>query len=414
MITSLSLVLASMLTSYAAPYPNLLIINNAINESQYKKQLQSMTAYALEKFYAHTNSSNLKYTLSHEAKTLRSEVINKVLTTIQCAKKLNIEHNNILTVIDYSIPSNQKRLWVFDLEKNKLLYHTYVGHGIKSGTLLTDSFSNVQNSKASSLGVYKTEGAYYGRAGRSLRLQGLDRSFNDNASNRYIVMHGGWYMDDAFIKKYGRSGRSWGCPALPLSLTKPIIETIKDHSLMIMYYPSDRWLAKSKFLNCNKDKKTNANNIIQQPKASPIPREHVLFAKLHKNKAIICLSADKYTQAFHHTPPLKRMLRRRIGKDEYIALSSNEIKQLVTSPRPELESSKVLDEIQFVIPVVKNRRGYYVTEMHCLPHEKITSISMHEKLNKKNELKYKYTINFESAPPIKLSATNRFIRWLGL
>ena len=108
-------------------------------------------------------------------------------------------------------------------KEKKLLFHTYVSHGITSGTLLTNYFSNKYNSKASSIGVYKTEKAYYGREGLSLRLDGLDRSFNDNASNRSVVMHGGWYVDEHFIKKYGRPGRSWGCPALPLNFINPLL-----------------------------------------------------------------------------------------------------------------------------------------------------------------------------------------------
>ena len=148
MITSLSLALASILTSYATPYPNLVTIGGALNEPSLKHEVARTTDVALEKFYTHTNTSNVEYTLHNEARTLSDDVIKKVLTAIKCAKKYKIEHNQILTVIDYSLPSNQKRLWVFDLENNKLLYHTYVGHGIKSGTLLTDNFSNKHNSKA--------------------------------------------------------------------------------------------------------------------------------------------------------------------------------------------------------------------------------------------------------------------------
>jgi hypothetical protein len=414
MITSLSLALASILTSYATPYPNLLSIGDTLNEPSLKQKVVKNTDLALNKFYTHTNKSNVEYTLHHEATTLSDDVIKKVLTALTCAKKYKISHNQILTVIDYSLPSNKKRLWVFDLENNKLLYHTYVGHGIKSGTLLTDNFSNKHNSKATSLGVYRTEGKYYGRAGVSLRLQGLDRNFNDNASGRYIVMHGGWYMDDAFIKKYGRSGRSWGCPALPIPLAKPIIDTIKDKSLMIVYYPSDKWFAKSKFLNCNhkKAKDKNATHTVKQLKSTPIPREYVLFAALNKNKAIIAVKASQYAKTFSLRPPLKRMLRRRIGTDEYIALSNTEIEQLIFKSSASNERPDILDDIKFVIPVVKMRRGYYATDMVIVKHKKIKDIAMLKKASKKHQANY--IIHFESGSSIKLSATNRFIRWLGL
>ena len=113
--------------------------------------------------------------LHQNAPALNTEAVNKVLTTLKCASKYNIKHNNILTIIDFSLPSSAKRLWVFDLAKNKLLFHTHVSHGIKSGSLLSNYFSNKVNSKASSIGVYNTEKAYFGRHGLSLKLYGLDK-----------------------------------------------------------------------------------------------------------------------------------------------------------------------------------------------------------------------------------------------
>ena len=266
------------------------------------------------------------------------------------------------------------------------------------------------------MGVYKTEDAYHGREGTSLRLTGLDGTFNNNAANRYIVMHGGWYMDNKFIKKYGRSGRSWGCPALPLELTKPIIDTIKDKSLIVMYYPSDKWFATSRFLNCNKPKNIAKNPSIANKELTnePVeqPREYVMFAKLHQNDAIVVISADQYINIFKKTPPLKRMLRRQINTAEYIALSDMEIEELITSASLTNTRAPILDLIQFVIPVIRNSRGYYLTEMHILPHEKIKNIGIVHDLTNHN--KNKYNIYFESGSPIRLSTTNQFIRWLGL
>src|SRR3990167_3161690 len=136
-----------------------------------------------------------------EQKSLNSALVDKVLTTLVCSKMHHVDHNNILTIIDYSLPSSEKRLWIFDLKAKKLLFYTYVSHGITSGSLRSEYFSNKYNSRASSIGVFKTEQAYYGREGLSLKLEGLDRGFNDNAFNRYIVMHGGWYVNEPFIKK---------------------------------------------------------------------------------------------------------------------------------------------------------------------------------------------------------------------
>ena len=186
--------------------------------------------------------------LHREAPTLSAGVIDKLLTALTCTSDKYIGNKSIVTIIDYSLPSSEKRLWVFDLHQQKLLFHTYVSHGIKSGALLSTYFSNKYDSKASSIGVYTTEKAYYGRHGVSLKLDGLDQGFNDNAANRAVVMHGGWYVEDDFIKKYGRPGRSWGCPAVPDHLIKPIVDVIKDDSLFVIYYPSDAWFVKSKFL----------------------------------------------------------------------------------------------------------------------------------------------------------------------
>lgn len=413
MIATSALLLAGILSAYSASYSSFLNFKYVLNTPSFQEEMGLMAQDTLEKFQTNNYLYNLKYTLEHEAPNLNREVVDKVVTSIECANQYNVEHNQILTVIDYSLPSNKKRLWVFDLEKHKLLYHTYVGHGIASGALLTNNFSNKQNSKATSIGVYRTEEAYYGREGRSLRLQGLDISFNDNASNRYIVMHGGWYMDGAFIKKYGRSGRSWGCPALPISLTNKIIETIKDKSLMIMYYPSDAWFAKSRFLNCKHKGKAKVANTSPLNFIS-VPREYVLFAPLHKNKAIVALSADEYVRFFHLHPPLKRMLRRRIDNLEYIALSRSEFEDLIAQSESVVSRPIVFDKIAFVIPVIKMRRGYYITELHFVQHEKIKAITMHEDTTNNYPLKHKYMIHFYKEPSIWLNATNEFIRWVGL
>ncbi|KGP63953.1 hypothetical protein EP47_08610 [Legionella norrlandica] len=363
--------------------------------------------------------NEIKMMLQKEGTLLQPVVIEKVLTTIQCANVYNLDRNNILTVIDYSLPSNQKRLWVFDLDKKRLLFHTYVSHGIKSGTLLTDKFSNKFDSKASSIGVYKTEQAYYGREGLSLRLIGLDAKFNDNAMNRYIVMHGGWYMDEQFIKRYGRPGRSWGCPAVPLTIKNQIIDTIKNNSLLIIYYPSDEWFGKSKFLNCNKPKTVQITYKKDSRTQTPVEdeiREDILFVDLNKNNSreeyepIITMSADNYERIFHSKAPLSRMLRRQINKVEYIALSNEEFNQLVLQGNRE-----GLEEINFVIPVIIMVRGYYETQMQIVNMGRIKEIHPNSDTSRvMQEPAKSYNIDFETRPAAKLKTTNHFIRWLGL
>lgn len=359
--------------------------------------------------------------LHQQAPNLSELVINKVLTTLRCAMEYNVERNNILTIIDYSLPSNEKRLWVFDLKEKKLLFYTYVSHGIKSGTLETNYFSNKYNSKASSIGVYKTEKAYYGREGLSLRLDGLEASFNDNASNRSVVMHGGWYVDEQFIKRYGRPGRSWGCPALPLSLYQPIINTIKDSSLLVAYYPSDAWFGKSKFLNCHKMKATSTIiNFQKEPKIvndNGEQREDVLFANISRtmkhadDNPIVAMSADNYERIFHTKAPLDRMLRRQINNAEYVALSNGEFHTLAV--RSNVNDKESLNAINFVVPVIIMVRGYYETQMKILDMGKIKDIRFNADLSR-NETVTSYSVSFEAKPAINLKATNRFIRWLGL
>jgi hypothetical protein len=149
---------------------------------------------------------------------------------------------SLLTVIDYSLPSTEPRLWVFDLERGRLLYRELVAHGVGSGDNLAARFSNVEGTHASSLGIFRTGDTYQGKNGYSLRLHGLEAGTNDQAFSRTIVMHGAWYVSGEHAERYGRLGRSWGCPAVPLAMAKPIIDTIRDGSLLFVYYPKREWL----------------------------------------------------------------------------------------------------------------------------------------------------------------------------
>lgn len=354
--------------------------------------------------------------LRSQTPAISEPVISKVLATLTCAATYHTERNNILTVIDYSQPSNEKRFWVFNLKEKKLLFHTYVGHGIKSGALLTNNFSNVNNSKASSIGVYSTNNAYYGREGLSLRLTGLDKRFNDNAQMRAIVMHGGWYMDEQFIKKYGRPGRSWGCPALPPELYKPIINTIKEKSLMVVYYPDEQWFGQSKFLNCMalNDKDYAKTHIKTQPMVTePEYRDDVLFANI-KNKmrtnedAILAMASYNYERIFHAPIPLERMLRRQINRIEYIALSVTELDKLVAQ-----NNREGLNAIHFVIPVLVKAHGTYETQMNIVPLGTVRTVQA-QAMPPLDARMQQYTFNFADRANINVTSTNRFIRWLGL
>ncbi|CAM3041409.1 murein L,D-transpeptidase catalytic domain family protein [Legionella worsleiensis] len=185
--------------------------------------------------------------LGSKAPKLNRNVLKLALTAYKNASKRGNVKKPVLTVIDYSLPSNKQRMWVFDLRNEKLLYNTYVAHGKNSG-VVANHFSNRESSKQSSLGTYITKDTYVGHKGYSLNLQGLDRGFNDNAYNRRVVIHGAWYVEPDFIKKSGRAGLSWGCPAIAQTLAKPVINTIKNGSVVFAYYPDKKFLSHSGYL----------------------------------------------------------------------------------------------------------------------------------------------------------------------
>ena len=155
-------------------------------------------------------------------------------------KEKQIIQSNILTIIDFDLPSTQKRLWVIDMDENKVLFHSLVAHGKNSGELNAESFSNENESYKSSLGFFVASETYQGSHGLSLKLDGLEKSKNDNARSRAIVIHGADYVSESFIREHNRLGRSFGCPALPLELTKSIISTIKNKSCLFINHRSNR------------------------------------------------------------------------------------------------------------------------------------------------------------------------------
>lgn len=157
--------------------------------------------------------------------------------------------NSILTVIDFTISSNKERMWVIDLESNKVLYNTLVAHGRNTGEEYAKSFSNEMSSYKSSLGFYLTNELYQGKHGLSLKLDGLEKGINDKARERAIVIHGAEYVSHEFIANNGRLGRSLGCPALPLDLNSEIVKTIQGKSVLFIYYNDNNYLAQSSIIN---------------------------------------------------------------------------------------------------------------------------------------------------------------------
>lgn len=155
-----------------------------------------------------------------------------------------------LAVIDYSRPSTEPRLWVFDLRDTRLLYAEHVAHGRNSGENLAVAFSNRESSHQSSLGLFATAETYFGGNGYSLRMDGLEPGINDQARARAIVMHGAPYVDPDAARRQGRLGRSFGCPAVRSAVAVPMIDTLKQGQLIFAYYPDREWLANSRFFRC--------------------------------------------------------------------------------------------------------------------------------------------------------------------
>ncbi len=160
-----------------------------------------------------------------------------------------ISHNQIITIVDFTRSSSQKRLFVIDLNNYKILFNTYVAHGQGSGAEMATKFSNIPESLQSSLGFYKTSSSYIGKNGFSMKLEGLENGINDMAYERAIVMHGAPYVSEDLARSQGHIGRSWGCPAVPEKLNKPIIEKIKNGSCLFIYSENNNYLRKSRIIN---------------------------------------------------------------------------------------------------------------------------------------------------------------------
>jgi hypothetical protein len=187
--------------------------------------------------------------LLNQAPGLRADVLKLAMTAAQRAQEQGlVQRRDLLTVIDYSLPSSQPRLFVFDLASKRLLFRELVAHGKNSGDDVTNAFSNSPGSLETSLGLFVTADTYNGHNGYSLRLKGLDEGFNDMAWDRAIVLHGAGYVSQEAIKALGRLGRSWGCPAVSSVVAKKIIDTIRGGSAVFAYYPDKSWLTTSAFL----------------------------------------------------------------------------------------------------------------------------------------------------------------------
>jgi hypothetical protein len=153
-------------------------------------------------------------------------------------KEKGVIQKDILTLVDFSLSSNVKRLWVIDMSTNTILYNSLVAHGKNTGEEFANSFSNANSSFKSSLGFYATGETYNGKHGMSLKLDGLEKGVNNNARERGVVIHSANYVSNDFIKCNKRLGRSQGCPAIPKEALSSIVNTIKNKSCLFIYHPS--------------------------------------------------------------------------------------------------------------------------------------------------------------------------------
>jgi hypothetical protein len=195
-------------------------------------------------------SNNLYDSLQLQRMGLNRQVFDYALRGFHYMYRMGLLTNtSILSIVDYSKPSSEKRLYIIDLQKVQVLYKTYVSHGAKSGKEFAHQFSNSIASNKSSLGFYETLDTYIGGNGYSLKLQGIESGFNDNANKRAIVLHGARYVDERLVKTQGYIGRSWGCPAVPPALHRAIIDKIKNGTCLFIYSPNTQYLSNSKVLN---------------------------------------------------------------------------------------------------------------------------------------------------------------------
>ena len=191
-----------------------------------------------ECIYEALNTNNLAFP--------KLESFTKAVKGFYELKEKGLVQKEVLTLIDFSLSSNTKRLWVIDLKHNTILYHSLVAHGKNTGEEFATKFSNAPESYKSSLGFYITGEVYNGKHGKSLKLDGLEKGINDNARDRAVVMHGANYVSSSFIKNNRRLGRSLGCPAIPEEMTDEIIDAIKHKSCLFIYHPSPNYVSTSK------------------------------------------------------------------------------------------------------------------------------------------------------------------------
>lgn len=220
------------------------------NTPEIKKEAITKSIAKVEKFTVEAKIESIYHTLNSNNFNLPElRTFSEALKGFYLLKEKGIIQKDILTLIDFSLSSNTRRLWVIDLATNTILFNSLVAHGRNTGEEFASNFSNSNSSFKSSLGFYATGEVYRGKHGSSLRLDGLENGVNDNARERGVVIHGADYVSESFIRDNKRLGRSQGCPAIPMELTDEIIDIIKNKSCLYIYHPSRSFAMEEKLIS---------------------------------------------------------------------------------------------------------------------------------------------------------------------
>jgi hypothetical protein len=228
-----------------------LMLSVTVLPGKWNEKLPAATATAIHTAHDYSSAITEKYTTWNlEKEGISVDLFSYAIRGYEHLKQQNrLTNTGIISIIDFSKPSSEKRLFILDTETGKLLFKTLVAHGRNSGRELASTFSNTASSFASSLGFYITSETYSGKHGYSLRLNGCERGFNDNAYKRAVVVHGADYVSESFVRQNGFLGRSHGCPAIPIEFSKKIIDLIKNGSCLFIYSPQKKYLTQSAILN---------------------------------------------------------------------------------------------------------------------------------------------------------------------
>jgi hypothetical protein len=216
----------------------------------FRSHINTNTNTNSRRFLSAVTRFNLLYdSLGLQTLNLSKEAFQDAVQGFMALQATGAIHNTeVLSIIDFSLPSNQKRLFVIDMQNGRLLFNTLVAHGRNSGTLIATRFSNRYNSLMSSLGFYVTGDPFMGHNGYSLHLEGIEPGWNDHAHGRSIIMHPAEYVSQQHIDQWGYLGRSEGCPAIPPAFDQAIIDEIKGGSCLFLYAPNPRYHKRSHLL----------------------------------------------------------------------------------------------------------------------------------------------------------------------